>query len=238
MKSYNQFCPVAKAAEVFAERWTPLIVRELCYGPKLFGELQAALPLMSRTLLAARLRELAVAEIVAMEPKDRGRGHLYRLTPAGEAFRPIIELMGGWGQTWAQGRIQPGDLDAEILVWGMRRQIDPAELPARRFVIRFEFSGVPKRQRNRRYWWLVLQPDDIEVCLKDPLLPVDVVVAADLGAFTRVWMGHLGLPEALAAGAVTFTGPERGVATLRRVLRLPERAAPKVFTFQPWPAPA
>ncbi|GIK97606.1 MAG: transcriptional regulator [Alphaproteobacteria bacterium] len=238
MKGYSQFCPVAKAAEVFAERWTPLILRELCYGPKRFSELQAGVPLMSRTLLATRLRELSDAEIVALQPKEKGRGHVYRLTPAGEAFRPVIELMGGWGQHWAQGRIEPGDLDAELLVWGMRRQIDPSELPSCSFVVRFEFSGLPKRQRNRRYWWLVLRPDDIEVCLKDPGLPADVVVAADLAAFTRVWMGYQGLAEALASGSVAFTGPPRGIAALRRILRLSDRPTVRKFTFQAWSATA
>jgi DNA-binding HxlR family transcriptional regulator len=234
MKSYNQFCPVAKAAEIFAERWTPLILRELCYGPKRFSELQAALPLISRTLLANRLRELTSAEVIVSEPKEKGRGHVYRLTDAGEAFRPIIELLGGWGQRWGPGRVEPGELDAEILVWGMRRQIDPQEVPQGEFVVRLEFRGVPKHQRNRRYWWLVLRPDDIEVCLKDPGHEVDVVVAADLGAFTQVWMGYRGLEEALAAGTIAFTGPARGIALLRRLLRLPDRPETRSFVFQGW----
>jgi len=29
MAGYGQFCPVARGAEIFAERWTPLILREL-----------------------------------------------------------------------------------------------------------------------------------------------------------------------------------------------------------------
>jgi len=238
MKGYNQFCPVAKTAEVFAERWTPLIVRELCYGPKRFGDLHFAIPLMSRTLLARRLRDLAEAGVVSIEPKESGRGHVYRLTEAGEALRPIIEAMGDWGQRWAQGKVEPGDLDAELLVWGMRRQIDPRELPDRDFVVRFEFSGLPKRQRNRRYWWLVLRPDDIEVCLKDPGLSVDVVVVADLAAFTRVWMGYSGLAEAVAAGTVAFSGSGRAVATLRRILKLADRPTIRKFTLRPWPATA
>ena len=59
MISYGQFCPVAKAAEVFGDRWTPIIMRELCFGARGFGELLAAAPLISRTVLAQRLKELA-----------------------------------------------------------------------------------------------------------------------------------------------------------------------------------
>jgi HxlR-like helix-turn-helix len=61
MLRYGQFCPVAKAAEIFADRWTPLIVRELCFGPSTFGDLLAAMPLISRTMLAQRLKEMADA---------------------------------------------------------------------------------------------------------------------------------------------------------------------------------
>ena len=58
---YGQFCPVAKASEIFAERWTPLILRELLCGSHRFSELEHGLPRISRSLLAQRLRFLADA---------------------------------------------------------------------------------------------------------------------------------------------------------------------------------
>ena len=97
MLTYSQFCPVAKTAEVFGDRWTPIIMRELCFGTRAFGELLDAAPLISRTVLAQRLKQLAEAGVVSIEPKPRGKGHLYRLTAAGEEFRPIVELMSVWG---------------------------------------------------------------------------------------------------------------------------------------------
>ena len=176
----SQFCPVAKAAEVFGDRWTPIIMRELCFGPRVFGELLAAAPLISRTVLAQRLKELAQAGVIHIEAKTKGKGHLYRLTPAGEDFRPIVESLSIWGQRWGQGLIGPDDLDPGMLVWGMRRRIDPAEIPPQGFVIRFDFRGIPKSCHSPRYWWLVLRPEEIEVCLKAPERDVDVVIAADL----------------------------------------------------------
>jgi DNA-binding HxlR family transcriptional regulator len=98
MLAYSQFCPVAKAAEVFGDRWTPIIMRELCFGARGFGDLLAAAPLISRTVLAQRLKELADSGVIHIEPKAKGKGHLYRLTPAGEDFRPIIEHLSVWGQ--------------------------------------------------------------------------------------------------------------------------------------------
>src|SRR5215218_4695700 len=68
MLRYGQFCPVAKAAEIFADRWTPLIVRELCFGPCTFGDLLGAMPLISRTMLAQRLKEMADAEVLTISP--------------------------------------------------------------------------------------------------------------------------------------------------------------------------
>src|SRR5262249_18311798 len=90
MIPYSQFCHVAKAAEVFGDRWTPIIMRELCFGTRAFGELLDAAPLISRTILAQRLKQLQASGVVHIEAKPLGKGHLYRLTPAGEDFRPII----------------------------------------------------------------------------------------------------------------------------------------------------
>ena len=196
MLRYGQFCPVAKAAEIFADRWTPLIVRELCFGPKTFGDLLFAMPLISRTMLAQRLKEMAEAEVIGIEPKSQGRGHLYRLTAAGEDFRALIEQMSAWGQRWNQA-IAPDELDPKLLMFGARRQIDLATLPAGRTVIRFEFRGVPKPKSKERYWWLVIQRPEPEICLKNPGFEVDAVVSADLAAFTRLSLGYLGLEEAL-----------------------------------------
>ena len=235
MIRYGQFCPVAKAAEVFGDRWTPVIMRELCFGTRGFGDLLAAAPLISRTVLAQRLKELADAGVVQMEAKPKGKGHLYRLTRAGEDFRPIVELLSVWGQRWGQGMIDSDDFDPGMLVWGMRRQIDPAQIPAQGFVIRFDFRGIPKSNRSPRYWWLVMRPDDIEVCLKAPARNVDVVIAADLAVFSKVWLGYAGLAVALANGKVSLIGAARSISLARRLLALPDQPTLKNFRFSPFP---
>jgi DNA-binding HxlR family transcriptional regulator len=235
MLNYGQFCPVAQAAQIFADKWTPLIVRELCFGPCAFGDLMSAMPFISRTMLAQRLRELAAAEVVVSEPKARGHGHLYRLTLAGEDFRPLIEMLSGWGQRWAQGRIGPDDLDPSMLMFGMQRQIDPADIPSGRTVIRFEFRGLPQRCRGRGYWWYVIERPAIDVCLKDPGFEVDGVVRADLAAFTKLTLGYVGLSEVLGSGQVAFHGSEPAIALLRRLMQLPERPTLKQFRFAPFP---
>jgi hypothetical protein len=193
-------------------------------------------PALSESFLQPRLKELAQAGVVHIEAKPKGRGHVYRLTPAGEDFRPIVEMMSLWGQRWGQGLIGPDDLDPGMLVWGIRRQIDPAEIPAPGFVIRFDFRGIPKSSHSPRYWWLVLRPDDIEVCLKAPVQDVDVVIAADLAAFTKVWLGYCGLVGAIESGRISLHGSTRAMTTARRLLVLPDEPKLKSFRFSPWPS--
>jgi DNA-binding HxlR family transcriptional regulator len=68
MRTYHQYCPVARASEVLAERWTPIILRDMLGGASTFTEIAAGSPGISRTLLATRLRELQRAEVVYMTP--------------------------------------------------------------------------------------------------------------------------------------------------------------------------
>ena len=224
MIRYGQFCPVAKTAEIFGDRWSPLIIRELCYGPRSYGDFLATIPLISRTMLSQRLKELVVADVVNADAKDKGRGHVYTLTAAGEAFRPMIEMMAQWGLKWGPGLIGPDDLDSQLLIWGIRQHIDRKDIPAQEFVMRFDFRGTPKGSRkgsrNPRHWWLLIRHDEIEVCLKDPEQNVDVMIEADLGAFTKVWTGYCRFEEALARGQVTFRGTDSAIAQMHRMLKL------------------
>ncbi|HJU75708.1 MAG TPA: winged helix-turn-helix transcriptional regulator [Gemmatimonadaceae bacterium] len=206
MKGYGQFCPVAKAAEIFAERWTPLVLRELVCGSRLFSDLHRGVPLMSRTLLAQRLRQLENAGIVQSTAKASGRGREYFLTPAGEELRPLIDSLGEWGQRWARSQLNANDLDPGLLMWDIHRRLNVERLPDHRVVVLFDFRGVPKAWRATRSFWLILQRSEIDICLKDPGFEVDLVVDADLAALTKVWMGDMRLGDAMRAGLVRLNG--------------------------------
>lgn len=206
MYRYGQFCPIAAACELFAERWTPLLLREMLAGSRRFNELQRGLPLMSRTLLAQRLRELETAGLVHRLPKTSGRGFEYHLSAAGEALGPIVMQLGEWGQRWIYAKVSEQDLDAGLLMWDMRRRIHVDRLPARRVVVQFCFSGVPRGQGGMRYWWLVLEDAEVELCLKDPGHEVDLLVHADLLTMTRIWTGELRFADALRQHAIRLQG--------------------------------
>jgi DNA-binding HxlR family transcriptional regulator len=187
---YQQFCPIAKASEVFANRWTPLIMRELMAGIHTFNDIHRGVPLISRAVLVARLRDLEHQGIIERRRRAGGSGHAYYLTPAGNAFRSVVSELGHWGLAHARDRIKPTDLDPSILLWGFRKRAVLKELPARRIVLRFEFSGVPASRTKFRIMWLLLERSGADVCVKDPGFPVDVVFRGGIADFVRVYLGH------------------------------------------------
>ncbi len=205
MKGYGQFCPLAVACEVFAQRWTPLILREIFNGARKFNEIHRGLPLISRTLLAERLRQLQEAGVVEFGGTTKGE---YRLTRAGTEFKDVIEGLGQWGQRWTV-RVQRENLDAGFLMWNVRRRIDIERLPDRRIVVHVKFNGVPKRGRYGSSFWLVLEKPRVELCLSDPGIEVDLAVEADLGAFAHAWLGDESFSDVLRDGRVTVKGPAR-----------------------------
>jgi DNA-binding HxlR family transcriptional regulator len=200
-KSYYQFCPVAKAMELLDERWTMLIVRELVVGSQRFNELRRGVPRMSPTLLSKRLHQLARAGIV--ERRDDGGEVRYVLTDAGRELQPVVEALGTWGIRWI-GEIGDEDLDPQLLLWDMHRNIDHDAVPPGRTVVKFSFPDVPSRTRD---WWLVITPEDADVCDADPGYPVSVSITATLRHMVRVWRGDLGWPDALRTASVTTSGP-------------------------------
>jgi DNA-binding HxlR family transcriptional regulator len=206
MSAYGQFCPVAKAAEIVAERWTPLVLRELLCGSRRFADLHRGMPLMSRALLVQRLQQLEHAGIVRSTPKTRGRGREYALTPAGQELRPVIEQLGEWGQRWARSQLRREDLDPGLLMWDIHRRLNVDRLPERRVVVRFDFRGMPPASRCPTTWWLILQRPEVDLCLKDPGFEEDLVVRADVAALTRVWMGDVRLVDALRQDLIRLDG--------------------------------
>jgi DNA-binding HxlR family transcriptional regulator len=185
--SYNQFCPVAMAAEVLCTRWTMVLIRELIAGSTRFNELQRGVPRMSRTLLAKRLRDLETAGIVERKSATENQGAGYVLTQAGRDLFPVVQAFGIWGQRWVEAQPSLENLDVSLLMWDMRRNLDPSPLPRQRVVIQFCFRDLSPAKRN---WWLVVDPTgDVDLCLADPGFEVDLLITTDLKTMTAVWMG-------------------------------------------------
>jgi DNA-binding HxlR family transcriptional regulator len=202
MTGYGQFCPVSKAAEVICQRWTPLILRELLVGSSRFNEIRRGVPTCSPALLTKRLRELESAGVVERDQTDNS----YALTDAGKELFPLIQGLGEWGQRWVRSEYRQDELDPGLLLWDVRRFLDPSGLGGGRAVVQFVFPAMPAK---RRYYWVVADGREVDLCLTDPGMSVDVTIEADLRTLTRVWMGDDGFHEAIKAGTIHLAGPQR-----------------------------
>ena len=201
MQKYKQYCPVARASEVLADRWTPLIVRELILGCHRFNDIERGLPGISRSLLASRLRDLEEAGVVERLPRAHSTVAEYHLSEAGRDLKTVIEALGAWGVRWAFGEPKPEELDPALLVWKIHQRIDRESLPERRVVVEFDFTG-PKARRV----WLVLQRREVSVCVTPTGFDADLIVRADLAFFYRLWFGYVDYDTALRGGSVTVEG--------------------------------
>ena len=173
MRTYGQYCPIARGAEIFAERWTPLIIRNLHLGCGSFSEILAGAPGLSRTLLSQRLRQLERLGVVESAPKPDGRGHHYELTSAGHDLFTVCQSLGEWGARWLE--IAPENLDPFVALWSMCNALRRDRLPDRRVVIRFDFTGRPRRER----YWLLIERGDTEICKTYPGFDEDLYITAE-----------------------------------------------------------
>ena len=202
MARYKQYCPIARASEIVADRWTPLIVRELLAGSRHFNEIERGLPGISRSLLVARLRHLEKNGVVERRVVSRPAGVEYDLTDAGRELRQVLEQFGAWGVRWAFRDPRADELDPALLLWKVHQRINRDLLPEKRTTVEFDFTG-----RNGRRLWLVLEPKEVSVCLKPPGFDPDLIVRADLGIFHRVWLGFVDYDAALRSGGIAVDGP-------------------------------
>jgi DNA-binding HxlR family transcriptional regulator len=201
--SYGQFCPVSMAAEIVCTRWTALLLRELLCGSKRFNDLRRGLPLMSPTLLSKRLTELEEAGVVRTDANGE-----YRLTEAGEELRGVIMALGNWGQRWVESNLSLKKLDPSLLMWDMRRWLNPTPLPPRRCTIKFSY---PALELGRQDWWLVVDQGKVDLCLNDPGYDVDLFVTGSLRSMTAIWMGISTVTKEVDEGQLELIG-DAGIA--------------------------
>ncbi len=217
--SYKQFCPVAMAAEILCTRWTVVLLRELVAGSTRFNELRRGVPRMSPALLSKRLRELEAVGVVARE-RLSGEPEIeaYRLTKAGRDLQPVIEAIGMWGQKWVETEPTLENLDAELLMWDMRRNLNTDPLPGRRTVIEFIYR---EQSASQRHWWLIVEPDaTVDLCHVDPGFDVDLFVNADLRTMTEIWLGLRTVTNALTDGKLSMIGRDDLARTIQSWLGL------------------
>src|SRR5438132_6748702 len=149
MFRYYQYCPVARACEILADRWTLLIVRELLFGSRRFNDLRRGLPRISRSLLAARLRHLEDNGVIERHMGARPNVTEYVLTEAGSDLEEVIKHLGTWAIKWVFNDPNRDELDPALFLWKMHQRVNHREIPRHLTVVQFD--------RTRRTGRRVLQ---------------------------------------------------------------------------------
>lgn len=202
MRTYGQYCPIARASEILAERWTPIILRNLLNGSTMFTEIANGAPGLSRTLLTTRLRELERAGVIETMPNPSGRGSRYFPTEAGRDLVTVMKAMGTWGERWIE--LSPHHLDPGFVLhawvnWYLERD----RLPDRRVVVRFDFPGLPGKVKTM---WVIFDGERSEICRKDPGFEPDLFVEADARALAEWHLGRIEWIDALRNEQIRVLG--------------------------------
>jgi DNA-binding HxlR family transcriptional regulator len=212
---YNSFCPVAKACEVLAPRWTMLILCELWQGSSRFNEIRRGVPGISPTLLSKRLKEMERNGLIQRIEGEASGEAGYATTAMADELQPVVHGFGKWAHRNIDAEITLENLDAKLLMWNMRRRINAEFLPKNRITsIQFTFPELPEDRQN---YWLISKPGQpVDLCLLDPGHDVDLFIRADLKAMTSAWMGWSSLRHEMSTGKIMPIGNSRLVATLEK----------------------
>lgn len=202
--SYGQFCPVARAAEIIATRWTPILLRELFAGSTKFNDLRNGVPLMSPSLLSKRLNELEKAGVITKKKPEKGRGWEYLITDSGKELWPIVETLGVWGQKFILSEFEKHELDPTLLMWDIHRRIDCEKFPPDGcFTAHFTLRDAPA---ERVVWWLVIKDRKVDLCIHDPGHETSLYVVACLKPLTDIWMGRMEIDRAIQTKDLILSG--------------------------------
>lgn len=215
MPRYGQFCPVAKAAEILGERWTLLIVRELLFGSTRYADLKRGLGRISPSVLSQRLKTLCDAGVVV---KRRGKDGTpqYILTECGRELQTLVETAGTWGQRWARSSMTKDELDLDLLVLDMERNINPTPFP-NHTVLCMTFGDVPARLKR---WWVLIDDGKVEICTDPPGRTPLIRLETSLRTMARIWIGDVTFQQAIEGGLLDYEGPDKYRKKAKEWLRL------------------
>lgn len=210
------FAQSPRAAEIVAERWTPLVIRELLSGSQRFNEIRRGVPLMSPSLLSQRLKRLEDERLI--EKHDDGDGNRYELTRAGRELMPVIEALGTWGKRWVRREThEDDDREAGLLMWDIHRRLHIDRFQSRRTVLKFDLTDVPS---EGRFYWLVIERGKVDICLKNPGHEVDLYVTTDLRTLTAIWLGDIQINQAIRDEKLRLDGPRDLIRDFKSKLKL------------------
>ena len=229
MKSYGQYCPIARTSELLAERWTPIIVRNLLAGCRTFGELMQGAPGISKALLTQRLELLERHGVLTKQPTGAGRRCTYELTEKGRELKTVTDAMGNWGARWLE--VEPQHLNPAYVLWATCRLVDLDRLPERGLVVRVDL-----RDKGAQAYWLLLRQPYAEMCTSYLGWEEDLIIRTDSATLADWHLRHLGYDEATRSGRLEMDGSRSTVTAFLRCLRPSPFAAKQPSAHRAAPA--
>jgi DNA-binding HxlR family transcriptional regulator len=193
VRSYHQFCALAKSLDVIGDRWSLLIVRELMLsGACRYTDLIRGLPGIATNLLADRLRELEAAGVVSREAAPPPFATtLFRLTPRGEDLRPVVQALGRWGAPLLARAAADDELQSHWLALPFNERLVDRHPDRPPFTIELRSGDEP----------LVVEKTEEGVrARRGAASSPDLVLEGPPRLLFRVLMGQQDVAEALTAG--------------------------------------
>jgi DNA-binding HxlR family transcriptional regulator len=200
VKSYNQYCGLARGLDLIGDRWLLLIVRELLPGPRRYGELLDGLPGIATNLLAERLRTMQERGLVEKDDDDR-----YVLTEWGAGLREVLYSIGRWAYP-LMGPQEPDDAFRSHWIVHPISAMFPGVDPTRpNLTIEVRCGDTPMTIRSH---------DGAVTAEHGPAAAPDIVLTGPPDAVVGLIAQRIGRAEAEARG-LAATGDLRALRRLR-----------------------
>jgi DNA-binding HxlR family transcriptional regulator len=208
-RSYADPCGIARALDVLGERWALLVLRELMFGPRRFGQLRDGLPELSPNVLSQRLRDLeadGVVRKVLLEPP--ASVPVYELTEQGRALEPVLVELGRWGS--GRPRVAGREMSVSSMLFALRTMFDPTAPGEVTYGL--ELDG--------EQFTLAIGDGELALSRGRPSQP-DARISTDIRTLRMVVFLGTGVRAAEEAGALTIDGDRRAAARLPKYFRRP-----------------
>jgi DNA-binding HxlR family transcriptional regulator len=208
------YLPVTAATDLLGDRWSLPIIREILHGNENFNGIRRALPGISQSLLAARLRSLTQRGLIEQRTDLRGTSP-YRLTEAGAALRPVLQALGEWALNYRVPTLDD-DGGAEDLLARIADGADASALPQERVLVQFQFE-----RSDGAAGWLDMSRKNTTARLGVLDRRPDLTVRASMSTFHDLWRGRRSCEETISARLIRFDGPPALAQDFRNWFRRP-----------------
>lgn len=221
-KPYGLLCPISRASEILAPRWTIQILTEIWAGSTRFNDIRRAVGSISPGVLAGRLREMEASGLIE-RVEDKAAGTVdYLRTEKGIALEPVLNALATWAQQNIEAEVALANTSISPLMWKLRTVIQVDVLPGKRSVIRFHFND---GEGQFDTYWLIAQPGGLpELCVYDPGLDVNLFVETTVVALGGIIMGRTTFEREIDRGSLFLSGDARLVRTIAQWLPVSRHA--------------